>query len=127
MAITISKNEENINIFVVELAALLHDIADHKFHGGDLTVGPRVASEWLLSIGVENSIADHVATIISEISFKGANVSTPMSTKEGMIVQDADRLDCYRCHRRRESICVRWSQGKRHVRSCRKIFDARLI
>lgn len=93
MAIKIAKNEKEIDLFVVELAALLHDIADFKFHGGDLTVGPKKAREWLSSLNVSNDIIDHVAKIISEISFKGANVATPMSSKEGMIVQDADRLD----------------------------------
>jgi uncharacterized protein len=93
MATRIAKDEHEIDIFVIELAALLHDIADHKFHDGDLTVGPKKAREWLLSIGVDSGVAEHVATIISEISFKGAKVATPMSTKEGSIVQDADRLD----------------------------------
>lgn len=93
MAVRIAKAEKDIDLFVVELAALLHDIADHKFYGGDLTIGPRRASEWLLSLNVSSEIVDHVATIISQVSFKGAKIATPMSTKEGMIVQDADRLD----------------------------------
>lgn len=89
----IARDEHGVDPFVVELAALLHDIADHKFYGGDLTVGPRKAREWLLSIEVPADVADHVATIISQTSFKGASVATPMSTREGMVVQDADRLD----------------------------------
>ncbi len=93
MAIRIAKNEKNIDLFIVEFAALLHDIADHKFYGGDLTIGPKKAKEWLLGLNVSVEITDHVASIISEISFKGANVATEMSTKEGMVVQDADRLD----------------------------------
>ena len=93
MATRIAKNEKDIDLLVVELAALLHDIADHKFHGGDLTIGPKKAREWLLSINVFPYVVDHVALIISQISFKGAKVATPMSTKEGMIVQDSDRLD----------------------------------
>lgn len=93
MAFAIARKEGDVDLLVVELAALLHDIADHKFHGGDLSVGPKKASEWLLSIGVEQAVSEHVASIISQISFKGANVATPMSTKEGCIVQDADRLD----------------------------------
>ncbi len=93
MSVRIAKEEKNVDLFVVELAALLHDIADHKFYGGDLTVGPKRASEWLLSLNVSSDIINHVSTIISQVSFKGAKVDTPMSTKEGMIVQDADRLD----------------------------------
>ncbi|MFH1644503.1 MAG: HD domain-containing protein [bacterium] len=93
MAIRIAEDEKNVDLFVVELAALLHDIADFKFHGGDLTIGPTKAREWLASLNVSSNVIDHVAKIISEISFKGARVATPMSTKEGMIVQDADRLD----------------------------------
>lgn len=93
MAAEIAEKEGDVDTFVVELAALLHDIADHKFHDGDLTVGPKRATEWLSSLGVSSEVSDHVAQIISQISFKGAKVETPMSTKEGSIVQDADRLD----------------------------------
>ena len=85
--------EENADLFVVELSALLHDIADHKFHNGDETVGPRVAGEWLIQLGVEPKIIEHVQEIIRDISFKGAKVQTPMRTIEGKVVQDADRLD----------------------------------
>jgi len=72
---------------------LLHDIADWKFYGGDDTVGPRVAREWLETLSIENETILHVCQIIKNISFKGAGVETPMKTKEGMVVQDADRLD----------------------------------
>lgn len=85
--------KENADLFIVELAALLHDIADHKFHDGDETAGPREAKKWLKSIQVSSSVIEQVCTIISEISFKGADVDTPMSTVEGEVVQDADRLD----------------------------------
>lgn len=91
-ALTLAK-EEQADIFVVELAALLHDIADHKFHNGDDTVGPKVAKEWLKSLDVAASAIDHVCTIIKDLSFKGAKVQTPMKTIEGKVVQDADRLD----------------------------------
>lgn len=84
---------ERADFFVVELAALLHDIADWKFHDGDDTVGSRVAREILTEHGVDATIIDHVATIISTMSFKGAGVPTPKATLEGKIVQDADRLD----------------------------------
>lgn len=91
-AIHIGK-EEKADLFIVELAALLHDIADHKFHGGDLTVGPRVAGEWLEGLSVDKEVIANVCEIIKDISFKGAGVETPMRTQEGMVVQDADRLD----------------------------------
>ncbi|HET6272011.1 MAG TPA: HD domain-containing protein [Bacteroidota bacterium] len=92
MAIRIAK-QENADPFRVELAALLHDIADWKFHGGDETAGPREARVWLEKIGVEKAVIDHVCEIIHDLSFKGAGVKTRMRTKEGMVVQDADRLD----------------------------------
>lgn len=88
-----SEVTDPVSTLVVELAALLHDIADHKFYDGDLTVGPKVASEWLHSIKVDKEVIDHVSDIIKDLSFKGAEVATPMKTMEGEIVQDADRLD----------------------------------
>lgn len=85
--------EEGADLFVVELAALLHDIADWKFQNGDLEEGPRQATEWLEGCGVDRDGIDHVSSIIGTLSFKGAEVATPMATIEGEIVQDADRLD----------------------------------
>ncbi len=85
--------KEKADMFVVELAALLHDIADWKAHDGDDTAGPRVARQWLEKQGVEEEIILHVCTIIKEVSFKGAKVETKMSTIEGEITQDSDRLD----------------------------------
>ncbi|HEY4651507.1 MAG TPA: HD domain-containing protein [Pontibacter sp.] len=84
---------EQADDFIVELAALLHDIGDHKFHGGDETVGPRMAADWLQQLQVTDDIIQQVCTIISELSFKGAGTSSAMSSLEGQIVQDADRLD----------------------------------
>ncbi|BDD02739.1 HD domain-containing protein [Aureibacter tunicatorum] len=84
---------EGGDIFVIELAALLHDIADHKFHDGDDKVGPRVAGEILLEAGVDKLIVEKVKRIVEEVSYKGAGVDTTPSTLEGKIVQDADRLD----------------------------------
>jgi len=85
--------DEQVKMAVVELASLLHDIADWKFHHGDETEGPRKAREWMDSLSVDKNTIDHVCTIIEELSFKGAGTPTPMSTREGMVVQDADRLD----------------------------------
>ncbi|MCH2197796.1 MAG: HD domain-containing protein [Flavobacteriales bacterium] len=78
---------------VTELAALLHDIADHKFHGGDLSVGPATAKALLDELGCEQHIISQVVTIVTEVSFKGAGVETAVSSKEAACVQDADRLD----------------------------------
>jgi uncharacterized protein len=85
--------EEGADLVVVELAALLHDVADWKFEGGDHTAGPREAGRWLAGLGVNPTVTDHVCQIIAGLSFKGAGVATPMATLEGQIVQDADRLD----------------------------------
>ena len=84
---------EGANKEVVELAALLHDIADHKFHGHDLTVGPAKAKEVILENGGSEELTDRISQIISETSFKGAGVATPVSSIESAVVQDADRLD----------------------------------
>ncbi len=80
-------------MFVVELAALLHDIADWKFHDGDDSAGPREARLWLEKLKVEPEVIDRVCTVIKEVSFKGAGVQTIPTTLEGRVVQDADRLD----------------------------------
>ncbi len=84
--------EEKADLFIVELGALLHDIADWKFHNGDETVAPRIAREWLEKQEADEQTIEHVCHIIKDISFKGAGVNTPMHTKEGQIVQDADRI-----------------------------------
>lgn len=92
MALAIGRGE-GADLYVVELAALLHDIADWKFHGGDDDLGPRRAAEWLAGFDVESTVIEHVAEIVRQVSFKGAQVATPMRTLEGQVVQDADRLD----------------------------------
>ncbi|MCP9199385.1 HD domain-containing protein [Gramella sp. GC03-9] len=84
---------EEADSLVVELSALLHDIADSKFHDGDETVGPRIASEFLKSEKVDATIIDHVVKIIENVSFKGGNTERNFSSTELDIVQDADRLD----------------------------------
>ncbi|MFH1611455.1 MAG: HD domain-containing protein [Patescibacteria group bacterium] len=91
-AINIAK-EEQADLFIVEITALLHDIADYKLHGGDDSIGPRKAREWLESLSVDADVVDHVCKIIETMSFKGAGVESKMDTLEGKIVQDADRLD----------------------------------
>ncbi|WP_026914803.1 HD domain-containing protein [Christiangramia portivictoriae] len=84
---------EKANLLVVKLGALLHDIADSKFHGGDDTVGPAKAREFLKTQKVSEEIIDHVVKIIENISFKGGNVQQQFKSLELDIVQDADRLD----------------------------------
>ena len=85
--------EEDADLFVTELAALLHDIADWKFHGGDDTAGPRAAREWLVRCEADPAVIDQVCEIVATLSFKGAGVATEMQTLEGRCVQDGDRLD----------------------------------
>ena len=85
--------EEKAQVEIVELGALLHDIADWKFHDGDDSIGPAIAREFLNNHNVEPNLSDSVIEIISTVSYKGAGGATPMKTLEGKIVQDADRLD----------------------------------
>jgi uncharacterized protein len=91
-ALLIADGEE-CNLMVVKLAALLHDIADSKFHQGDETVGPKVARAFLEKEQMEEAVIAHVIAIIENISFKGGNFETKFQSKELAIVQDADRLD----------------------------------
>jgi uncharacterized protein len=84
---------ENCDIVIVQLGALLHDIADSKFHNGDETVGPAMAWEFLEKENVPEEIIIHVVNIIENISFKGGNTERKFSSIELDIVQDADRLD----------------------------------
>jgi len=113
-AIYIGKRE-HANMLVVELAALLHDIADWKFNNGNEDVGPQLAREWLEKMStsemaleegndkevkeddakevITDEVISQVCSIIRNISFKGAGVANKIDTLEGMVVQDADRLD----------------------------------
>jgi uncharacterized protein len=93
MSKTISSNEVDVDIFIVELAALLHDIADWKFHNWDDSIWPRIAKEWLEKLNVWEDKIIHICRIIKDASFKWAWDNSTMSSIEWMIVQDADRLD----------------------------------
>lgn len=84
---------ESLNLLKIELGALLHDIADHKFNSGDDTKGSIVAKEFLFTLDLEPEIIDSVCNIVSKISFKGSKEKNLMDSIEGKIVQDADRLD----------------------------------
>ncbi len=93
-AIQIAQGSNDINILVVELGALLHDIADSKFHNGDESIGPKIAREFLELHQVDENVIREVVNIIENISFKNTKDKTKKYTsKELQIVQDADRLD----------------------------------
>ena len=84
---------ENVNMFIVELGALLHDIADFKFYEGDEEIGPRKAREFLSSLNIQEDVIIHIENIISNISFKGGKHTQKFKSPELDVVQDADRLD----------------------------------
>ncbi len=90
--------DEKVDILVVSLGALLHDIADAKFHNGDESLGPKMAADFLSSIGASKKIVNHVVKIIENSSFKssldnGKPKKKRFNSKELQVVQDADRLD----------------------------------
>ncbi len=87
------QSKEGGDLELVELAALLHDISDHKLNGGILDAGGTVAYELLIDLGAPEELAGKVRYIVDHISYKGANTPTEMESLEGRIVQDADRLD----------------------------------
>ena len=89
---TIAKGEQ-CDSEIVALAALLHDIADSKFHRGDETVGPTIARNWLESHGYSRTKLNHIIAIIENVSFKGGNMARTHESIELDVVQDADRLD----------------------------------
>lgn len=85
--------EEQCDILICQLGALLHDIADSKFHNGDEKIGPKTARNFLENENVSEEIIKHVIQIIENISFKGGNFEKKFDSLELQIVQDADRLD----------------------------------
>lgn len=91
-ALLIAK-DETVDKTVVVLGALLHDIADSKFHAGDETLGPRKTHDFLTSQNLPKPTIDHVVNIVENISFKGGNAEQNFRSKELDVVQDADRLD----------------------------------
>jgi uncharacterized protein len=89
----ISENE-NVNGFIVALGALLHDIADSKFHEGDESVGPKIAREFLFQHNVDSIVIEHIIKIIENISFnKSLDKGKKFISPELEVIQDADRLD----------------------------------
>lgn len=92
-ALYIAKKEKKGDLLVIELSALLHDIADAKFHNGDESIGPRLAFEFLRSQNIGEEVIDHVIKIVENISFRKRNHASTFNSIELQIVQDADRLD----------------------------------
>jgi uncharacterized protein len=85
--------KENADLFIVELAALLHDIADWKFHKDNVNLGSEITEQWLKSLEVPEDKIQQVTQIIKTLSFKGGTVDSTQHSIEGKVVQDADRLD----------------------------------
>lgn len=93
VAKTIADNEPDADRLTVELGALLHDVADWKFAGGDLEAGSRAARAWLESCEADDQIIRHIEEITRSVSFRGAKVELELKTIEAKIVSDADKLD----------------------------------
>ncbi len=86
--------DETVDVFIVSLGALLHDIADSKFYNGDETVGPRVARAFLEKQEVPQEVMLHIENIINHISYKSSlSGEQTFSSHELDVIQDADRLD----------------------------------
>lgn len=86
-------NVEGGNREVIELAALLHDISDHKYNGGNFDAGWQVARQVIIDFGGSEELANSVAEVVKVVSFKGALVKDSETSLEGKIVRDSDRLD----------------------------------
>ena len=84
---------ENVDMIVVSLGALLHDIADSKFYNGDEGIGPKISREFLFKNNVDSTIIENVIRIIENISFKGGKENQKFRSPELDVIQDADRLD----------------------------------
>jgi uncharacterized protein len=93
LAKTICKKEQAGDIQIIELASLLHDIADSKFHDGPESLGGDLAFEFMREEGVDEKSAVHVREIINQMSFKSRLKDKSISSIEFQIVQDADRID----------------------------------
>ncbi len=92
-AVFIAKEENQGDMLVIELAALLHDIADAKFHNGDESIGPRLAGVFMRSLELPEETVTHVIKIVENISFRKRHLNSTFNSVELQIVQDADRLD----------------------------------
>ena len=93
IALKLREKEKRGDKFTIELAALLHDIADWKFNNNDEEIGSIKAREFLIGQKIDENILEEVVFIVRHISYQGGTNKVKMSTIEGKIVQDADRLD----------------------------------
>jgi uncharacterized protein len=93
LAERLAAQEQGVDLLVVRLGALLHDIADWKFHKGDIEIGPNTARAWLEGLDADPALVEKVVYIVRHVSFRGGTNKHVMQTIEGKIVQDADRLD----------------------------------
>ena len=89
----ISKEEGSVDILVVELGALLHDIADSKFHDGDEEIGPKTARDFLNSLELSEDVVSHVENIVRHVSYSKSIEGKTWTSPELSVVQDADKLD----------------------------------
>lgn len=92
IALQIQEKEGGDKI-VIELAALLHDVSDHKFNGGDFDLGASIADQMLVKYNVDEQMRKQVSKIVKNVSYKGSGVEDTMNSLEGKILQDADRID----------------------------------
>jgi uncharacterized protein len=93
LAERLARSEPRADRTVVALGALLHDLGDWKFHGGDEEAAPREAGRLLSRLGARRDVIDRVQAVCREVSYKGAGVADRPTSLEARIVQDADRLD----------------------------------
>lgn len=93
LAERLAKKEPRVDRTVVALGALLHDLGDWKFHGGDLEAAPREAGRLLKRLGASTAVIGRVQDVCREVSYKGAGVADRPTSLETKVVQDADRLD----------------------------------
>lgn len=92
MAKRIAKEEKDIDLLVLELSALLHDVGDYKFHDGSQKSGPQIVRNFLEQFDLPQTTILHVKSIVENVSYSNENTSG-FHSKELEIVQDADRLD----------------------------------
>lgn len=89
----IALNEKQADTLVVELGALLHDIADWKFNDGDMEVGAKAAGQWLLKQKADEAVIKKVEDIVRSVSFKAEGEKLELPSLEAKIVFDADKID----------------------------------
>lgn len=99
---------EQVDILVVELAALLHDIADSKFHDGDEEIGPRIATDFLSSINLDQNKIEHIQQIIRNMSFKASLGAITFHSKELEVVSRCRPAGCHWRHRYCPCFYLRW-------------------